>query len=417
MLGHVFLIEGQEYKMTACPLDPCVFMLQAGEGTKPIAYVAVHVDDLLVIANGTINAAVRTELSKLFPVEDWEMNSFDYIGSHVEVKEGEIVVSQEAFVDGRLFTLDVDPKAMNEEEASEEQAIDNRSLVGALSWLSGQTRPDLQCGVALAQQRQRQPTIGDLRFTNALAKKASEHRGEGVRLRPIPLNKGIFLDFHDAAWANADEEDAEPGFELTKEEIEQRTMKEGPPGPRRAKRTSSRIASQLGHVVMFGNLDEVGDKTTKASLLEWRSQTCQRVCRSTFGAETMACAEGMECGQYLRAMMATLLAGKLVRLNDARSWWPILCMTDCRSLHDHLHRAGVPRVPADRRLAVDLAAIRQDFRRDAERISMQWIPTTCQVADPLTKPMKCHEWWRAQKEGIRLPFDVLAKVVGRNPDF
>ncbi|CAE7658216.1 RE1 [Symbiodinium sp. CCMP2456] len=416
MLGHTFLVAGKEYKMTPCPLDPCVYMLQAGAEEEPIAYVAVHVDDLLVIAKPEVNKCVRDELSKLFPVDDWEVDNFDYIGSHISTENGEILINQEAFVDGRLFMLDIDPKADNEVEATEEQLIDNRSLVGALSWLAGQSRPDLQCGVALAQQRQRAPTVGDLRFTNALTKKATEHRSEGVRLRPIPLEKGIFYAFHDSGWANADEQDPEDDFKLTPEEEDQRTMKEGPPGPGKAKRASSRVASQLGHVIMFGNLEDATKNQTKASLLEWRSQTCQRVCRSTFGAETMACAEGLECGQFLRALLATLLAGKLIKLHDARGWWPIICLTDCRSLHDHLHRAGVPRVPADRRLAVDLAAIRQEFRRCSERVAIQWLPTTCQVADPLTKPMKCREWWRAQQDGIRLPFDVLSKVIGK-PDF
>ncbi|CAE7353514.1 RE1 [Symbiodinium sp. KB8] len=414
MLEHTFRLDDKDYKMNQCPLDPCVYMLQGHEGTEPIAYVAVHVDDLLVIASPDTNKGVREQLSKLFPVDDWEIDNFDYIGSHVATRNGEIMINQEAFVDGRLFTLDIDPKASNDAEASEEQLIDNRSLVGALSWLAGQSRPDLQCGVALAQQRQKAPTVGDLRFTNALAKKATEHRSEGVRLRPIPLNKGIFYAFHDAGWANADEQDAEEDFKLSPEEEKQRTMTEGPPGPGKAKRSSSRVASQLGHVIMFGNLDEVDKDQTKASLLEWRSQTCQRVCRSTFGAETMACAEGLECGQFLRALLATLLTGKLVKLQDAREWWPIICLTDCRSLHDHLHRAGVPRIPADRRLAVDLAAIRQEFRRKTERAAIQWLPTTCQVADPLTKPMKCRDWWQAQANGIRLPFDVLSKIVREN---
>ena len=177
------------------------------------------------------------------------------------------------------------------------------------------------------------------------------------------------------------------------------------------------MASQLGHTVVFGNLAEAAGRKMKVSLLEWRSQTCQRVCRSTFGAETMACAEGMEDAQYIRALMASLLEGRLVRLPEAREYWPVVCLTDCRSLHDHLHRAGVPRVPADRRLAIDLAAIRQEFRRVEEGISMQWIPTTCQVADPLTKPMRCHEWWQAQREGIQIPFDLLPKVVGKIPTF
>ena len=170
ILNHVFLIGDTEYRMTQCPLDPCVYMLQSAEGVEPVAYVAAHVDDLLVIADKEVNQKVREQLSKLFPVDDWELDEFDYIGSHVSTKPGEIMINQEAFVDGRLFVLDVDPKAENEQEASDEQAIDNRSLVGALSWLAGQSRPDLQCGVALTQQRQRAPTIGDLRFTNALAK-------------------------------------------------------------------------------------------------------------------------------------------------------------------------------------------------------------------------------------------------------
>eukprot|EP00439_Symbiodinium_sp_Y106_P045755 s2167_g5.t2 len=406
-----FQVDGEEYIMAPCPLDPCVYMLQKEEGTEPIAYVAVHVDDLLVIAAAGVNECVREQLSKLFPIDEWELDNFDYIGSHISKQGDEILINQEAFVDGRLFTLDIDPKADNEEEANEEQVIDNRSLVGALSWLAGQSRPDLQCGVALAQQRQRAPTVADLRFTNALAKKATEHRSEGVRLRPVPLEKGIFCAFHDAGWANADEQNAEEGFMLTKEEEEQRTIREGPSSTRKAKRTSSRVASQLGHVIMFANLEETRETKVKASLLEWRSQTCQRVCRSTFGAETMACAEGLECGQFLRALLATLLAGRLVKLSEARQEWPIICLTDCRSLHDHLHRVGVPRVPADRRLAVDLAAIRQDLRRKTERAVIQWLPTTCQVADPLTKPMRCKEWWEAQREGIRLPFDVPAKVL------
>ena len=44
-------------------------------------------------------------------------------------------------------------RASDDTPADEEMKIDNRSLIAALSWLAGQTRPDLQCGVALAQPR------------------------------------------------------------------------------------------------------------------------------------------------------------------------------------------------------------------------------------------------------------------------
>ena len=87
--------------------------------------------------------------------------------------------------------------------------------------------------------------------------------------------------------------------------------------------------------------------------------------------------------------------------------WPMLCLTDCRSLYDHLHKAGPPRVPAEKRLAVDLAALRQCLdaeRRHGERRPLAWVPTSTQFADCLTKPMKATEFFRALREGFKLPF-------------
>ena len=144
----------------------------------------------------------------------------------------------------------------------------------------------------------------------------------------------------------------------------------------------------------------------QASLLEWRSQSCKRVCRSTFGAETMSAVEGLEGGQYMmRAMLASLLHGRIVKHEEIRGKWPLLCLSDCKSLHDHLHKAGTPRLPADRRLATDLAALRQELRAErwSDRLPLQWIPTAMQLADPLTKPMRTDMWWKSIRDGITLP--------------
>ena len=45
-----------------------------------------------------------------------------------------------------------------------------------------------------------------------------------------------------------------------------------------------------------------------------------------------------------------------------------LC-TDCKSLFDHVHREGVPKPPSERRLAIDLAAIKQSLRQEGAH---QW---------------------------------------------
>ena len=63
----------------------------------------------------------------------------------------------------------------------------------------------------------------------------------------------------------------------------------------------------------------------------------------------------------MRVLLANLLTGKLLKLEEARNTCRLLCLSDCLSLTEHLHRTGVPRAPTDRRLAIDLAALRQEL--------------------------------------------------------
>ncbi|CAE7487299.1 RE1 [Symbiodinium sp. CCMP2592] len=415
---EVFQINGEPHRLRQSPMDVCVFMLQREEGDQtPLAYIAIHVDDMLIVASEEVNRQLQRAISGLFPVDTWEENEFDYVGSHIKVEPDKIVIHQENFVEGRLFRVDVKPGQQDDEPADEEQLVDNRSLVGALSWLAGQTRPDLQCGVALAQQVQRTATVGDIKFSNSLVKKAEADKDKGVILRPIDLDQAMFITYHDAGWANAYLEEAEEGFQLTPEEIECGNMKEGPfaDKERKARRTRSKVASQIGHVIILADRRQ-GHGLIEPSLLEWRSQACQRVCRSTFGAETMACVEGLENMQYIRSALLTFLTGSLATVIEASRKWPLLCLSDCKSLHDHIHRTGMPRIPADRRLAIDLTALRQGLtaERKHAQLPLQWVPTTAQVADPLTKPMKAEGWWSYFTRGIELPLhvDTLTKIFG-----
>ena len=54
---------------------------------------------------------------------------------------------------------------------------------------------------------------------------------------------------------------------------------------------------------------------------------------------------------------------------DAGKYMDIHLCTDCKSLYDHLHKAGTPKPPTERRLALDLAAIRQSLMVEAKH---QW---------------------------------------------
>ena len=365
-LALALVLDGVEHRFVQNALDPCVFQLVGPSSSpeahpEPVTYSGVHVDDLLVVGSRQVGQQVRDALSAAFPVDGWEIDNFEYIGSHVTVSDEGVHVSQEAYATSRLFEVDLVKGQQDLDLASTEQKIDNQSLIGALSWLGSQTRPDLQRSVSLAQQLQKAPTVGDIKFTNQVARRAWSHRDKGIWLRPLDLSSLEFVVYHDSALANALLE-GEDGFRLSSEDHELGTMTTGPfaDKTRKARRENSKVARQFGILIYLTDSARYLEGGGVGSILDWKSTANPRVCRSTFGAETMACAEAVEMGQYVRSFVETVLKGSLQRV-EFLAGSQLTCVTDCTSLVDHLHREGIPRVPSDKRLEIDLAALRQHF--------------------------------------------------------
>ncbi|CAE7733722.1 GIP [Symbiodinium sp. CCMP2592] len=378
---------------------------------KPIGYVGTHVDDLLVVAPRSVKKAICEALSRTFPVDSWEERAFSYVGTEISYDENGAYLNQQSYVESRLFTVNI-PKGASEDAPADAEALaDNRSLIGALSWVSAQSRPDITCAVSMSQQLQKAPTYGDVKFTNSTAAKAGDHKQRGLVFRPVSEDKAVFLTYHDAAWANAYEgEFDEDDFKLYPEDLEAGLQRDGPPSHqkgRKAKRNNSKVASQLGELILLGADDCFTKGGGYVSVLDWKSRAGQRVCRSTFSAETQACIEGLEGAQYIRACYETILSGEMTKVEDAKT--PLVCLSDCRSLFDHLHRQGVPRTPSDRRLAVDLAALRQALKAEkwSEKLPLAWIPSEIQLGDVLTKPQDPTPWWDMITKKVFLPISVV----------
>ena len=383
--------NGEKTEVTQCPLDPCIFQIhranQDGTRSDPIAYIGIHVDDILLVGKKAHLQEIKGYLNQAFPVDEWIFDCFEYVGSQVNVGEEGIEITQSGYTASRLFEVEVHHGQRDEDEATPEQIADNRSLVGALSWLSSQSRPDLQAGVSMS---------------NKLSAKAKEHQ-ERVVLRAIPLDNAILLSYHDAGWSNAPQNHEDPYYQLYVEDEESGRILEGPLAarPKKPKTTTPSVASQLGTIFLLAPKEILHGEPHKVSLLDWKSHSSDRVCRSTFASETMACADALEGGDYIRALMETLLRGRLSRPHQARINSHLI--TDCRSLFDHLRKEGIPRPPADRRLAIDLASIRQDLPGLS---GIAWVPTDLQYADVLTKPKKSGEWWDEITRDILLPFSI-----------
>ena len=206
--------------------------------------------------------------------------------------------------------------------------------------------------------------------------------------------------FHDAAWANAptDPEHADP------EEIEE-TRGHG-------------VYSQLGHILLMTHRGALQGQPCTTNIVGWKSHACPRVCRSTFAAEVMAGLEGWEEALAFRSFLATALSAipTAGREDVARSLFLIVSLivslTDCKSVYDNAHRTGGPKAPSEKRLVVDIVALRKMVFNEANFWSSQlpgektlrWLPTTSQLADVLTKVVVDVKSWWSMIRNTTMPF-------------
>ena len=378
-------------------LDACFFLLYDEKGGLH-GGLTTHVDDLLLGCPKGMHGDLREALSGLFPISEWEETAFDYVGSQLtqDATTGKIVISQRSYVNTRLETVDFDKGCDAEDLAGYLVRKDNESVVGALSWLAAQTRPDLQVGVSMSQRKQRAPTLADVRDTNKVVRIAQ--RGKDFGPSSPRLDESwddlVLLVFHDAAWANVPATVPSPDVD------------EG------EAHGNVGVYSQLGHLVVLTSRKVLRGEGAPGLLCTWKSHACPRVCRSTFAAETMSALEGFEDALAFRSLLAGALNPGDVGEGRARELLPVVALTDCKSVYDAVHRVGGPRAPTEKRLVVDLAGLRQMIHSeqarwggepDLER-ALRWVPTDYQLADALTKlRANVADWW-ASLRWLSLPF-------------
>ena len=391
LMDLAIMVDGEELKLVQHELDACFFLLRDSRGQLHGSLIT-HVDDLLIAAAPGTLQQMKQSLSAIFPIADWEEGDFEYVGSSVRQDKDGIHLSQQAYVDSRLETVELPKEAVLDDAADMVSKVDNQSTVGALSWLASQTRPDLQAGVSLSQRKQKSPSFGDVKETNKVVKMAQVAKHEPLTYTKLApdIHDLVILVFHDAAWANAPPDFDDPEY------VE----------------ANSGLYSQLGHLVLVCDRNVLKGHAVQPSVVAWKSHACPRVCRSTFAAETMAALEGWEDALAFRAMLAGALYTLPLSENKVRKVMPVVSLTDCKSLFDSAHRIGGPRAPSEKRLMVDLAALRQLISAETamwgaqfdDPRMMRWIPTDHQLADVLTKLKTDVKSWWASLRNLKLPF-------------
>ena len=104
----------------------------------------IYVDDVIATGNKTFNKKVLCRLKDAFLIGETEEGASRYVRTNIEQQGDRIVMKQEHYIDSiELIDLAKFAGISNDDTLDESGQVLFRSKVGALNWLSVQTRPDI----------------------------------------------------------------------------------------------------------------------------------------------------------------------------------------------------------------------------------------------------------------------------------
>ena len=374
-----------EFQFVSHTLDVAFFIWRHDNGSIGILLV-VHVDDVACGYDGSKETQqVIDRLLKRYPfgdlkyLKDHPEDGVNYTGLNVKKAEvnGEVEfrVNQTDFVNGRLEAMKI-PKERRQcakEDCNPIEKSEFKSGCGGLNWVAGRTRMDAATITNFLQKRQAKPSVEDLITCSKAIKEVKASAEVALRVQKMPKDAVVGI-WTDSALFNAEGEEIEDDAALNNMSIEDR----------------KKIRSQAGAVVAIFSAEEskhVGP--VKISILDWRTGSTKRLVLATFSAETQAAIDHVGMGIYARAFICEVWHGpQLLPTQWKEEHMELHCMTDCKSLYDHLAKDA--KLPSDRHTALHVAALRQLVgagpQRDWSKAVMRWVASRAQIADPMTKP-------------------------------
>ena len=271
--------------------------------------------------------------------------------------DGRVRLTQESFC--KAITVTPVPRWRSSKPSdllTRSEMTDLRSAGGCLHWLTGQTRPDLAAATSLNMAGQ--PSVDNLVHINGLLREAQRTADWGITFCPVNLSEAKIVVFSDASWGNTQD-----------------------------------LGSQAGFLTFVTGKQVFTPEGDLASLLDWRSHKIRRQCRSTLAAETMSLDAAFDSGIYTRELLAEILVESYNPVQSGTlpvDFLPVHPVTDCRSLYDLLTKDGPVAATQEKRLTIDLGAIKQsasefDPVQEALKDTFKWVDTSTQLADHLTK--------------------------------
>ena len=214
-LKGVLLDLGYEQSLA----DPCLFMLfeqdqdGEGKGRTLCGIIGVATDDLLH-GGGHLHWSKMKSIQQRYKLGKFSHGSGRFVGKEIqELGSHRYRVHQAQYVKDKVKPLEIptDRKSLKYDLCDEAEISALRGLLGTLSWLAKETRPDLQGRVSILQQTMPRPTIQNLLEANSLAREARREMESGILIQPIPIERLQIGVATDASWGNSPGEFLEEG--------------------------------------------------------------------------------------------------------------------------------------------------------------------------------------------------------------
>ena len=167
---------------------------------------------------------------------------------------------------------------------------------GTISWLAGQTRPDISCQVSQLQQTLPQPTVVQVCASSMAVRRVHQHLDLGLKIRRVPVQNMILLLHVDASL-----------------------------------NTGGLVGSQGGYICGVTGQSLLGGKSAPWSPLAWRSFKMSRTLPSSLGAEAQAMSVALGFVEWATLFLQELIHGSF-DLRGAPAVMqerPPVCVTDC----------------------------------------------------------------------------------------
>ena len=295
--------------------------------------LTTQVDDFLWACTESGHAIVDRLLTK-FEVGRKEKGRIRFCGKQFDVSGHDILLDvadntrKPTYVESAKHRNPADPVTKGEEKQL-------RSVVGSLSWIARQARPDILYRVSKLQSSIKGATVSTLKEANKVLELALNGMDLKLRYKNGPFNfqeLGV-LTASDASFA-------------------------GEPNSR----------SQQGRIHFLVPAQQLLNPECceyDVMIVSFSSTTIKRVCRATLQAETYALQNAQEAGDRVRALLAELYGYGTTDPTwheASRRAIPHVMLSDCRSLVANLN-TEVPSRVQDKRLQIELDAIRQSIFR------------------------------------------------------